>query len=173
MKISISGTFSTGKTTLSNVIYSSVPGSILVAEHASALKVLFPQISWRSQIVRDYLLLSQLIREASAICKDGQNIVICDTGVLESIAHSYIFGVDAHLELLDELNHKRYDSVFICDYRDVPIVDNGIRHTDPKLRIRLQSEIIQVAQILGYTPIILSGGVDERAKIIYNWLERR
>jgi nicotinamide riboside kinase len=169
LKISISGTFSSGKTTLSNELISRIPNSILIPEHAWNIKLLFPHIDWTNQIVRDYMLFSQLVREANI--RNTENLIICDSGIIESLAHSLVFEVAPHFELIEKLTHKKYDLVFICDHTTVPIVDNNVRETDPTLRTKLHQTIMNIAIHLGYNPVILKGDVEERTSSVMKFLK--
>jgi len=169
-KLSISGTFSSGKTTVVNSIRASVPNAIILAEHAWNIKSLFPQIDWTSQIVRDYMLFSQLVREKEIVALNVP--IICDTGVLESIAHSLVFGLNPRVELLEELFHDPYDLLFICDYKEVFLVDNNVRETNPELREKLHDAILRVARNLGYNPIFLTGDADERTHSVLDALDK-
>jgi hypothetical protein len=79
-KILVGGSFSVGKTSLANQLVCAIPGASILPDHARELKSLFPQIAWDCQAVRDYMLVSQVIREAAAISAD--RTVICDSGIL-------------------------------------------------------------------------------------------
>lgn len=166
-KITISGTISSGKTTLCKALLESLNNITFISEHSWDLKHLFPNIDWRKQEVRDYLLISQIVREAQY--KDSP-FIICDTDVIVSLAHSYVFGVKMREDLLVELNHGRYDAIFVCDYKEVPLEDNQIRDVDPIFRENQHQAILDVASKLGYTPIILTGTVTNRLKIVTEWI---
>jgi predicted ATPase len=170
LKISISGTFSSGKTTLANELISRIPSSILIPEHARDIKLLYPQINWTDQIVRDYMLFSQLLRETSI--GNTRDLIICDSGIIESIAHSVVFEVNPRFELINQLTHQKYDIIFMCDYTTVPLVDDKVRETVPILRAKLHQTIMKVAIRLGYDPILLRGNVDERVSSVLKVLKK-
>jgi predicted ATPase len=167
MLVSISGAFSSGKTTLSTAMCASTPGATLLPELVWEVKNVFPDLDWSTQAVRDYFLISQMIREANT---NPSSLVICDTGIIEVIAHSEHYGLAPRYELLELLRPRRYNAVFICDYNDTPIEINGVRETNPDLRIRLHKTIVEVAQGLGYQPIILRGSVENRLQEVSDWL---
>lgn len=169
-KIVISGSFSTGKTTLFNQMQEYYPTAKTLPEHAWELKSVFPDISWNSQLVRDYLLFSQLVREAQAQ-SDGTKLLICDTGVLDSVAHSMARGFEPRLELLSHLHHCRYDAVFVCSIAEVPLVDNGIRDIDPGLRTEVHSAVMEIAVDLDYKPIPLVGPLESRLQVLVSWID--
>jgi nicotinamide riboside kinase len=135
---------------------------LLVSEHTWELKQYLPKISWRSQTVRDYLLLTQLFREARANAEAPGMDIICDTGVVEAIAHSRVFGVKTRKNLVTEMGHRPYDLVLVCDPTDVSIQDNTVREVDPFLRNELHHAVLEVAADLSYKPVLLTGSIEDR-----------
>ncbi len=168
LKISISGAFCTGKTTLSTMLTNELPNSILVNDYGRRLKTLFPMVNWKSQIVRDHMLFSKLAKEKEIeLDNDYHEKIICyDTGILDSIGHSFLFKVDHRLDLVQELKHHRYDLVILCDPQDISIVDDGLRHTDEELRQKLHLDILRIAKILNYEPMMVSGSPEKRLKTV-------
>jgi hypothetical protein len=115
------------------------------------------------------MLFSQLVREANL--NNTENLIICDSGIIESIAHSLVFEINPHFELIENLSHKKYDIVFICDPATVPLEDNNVRETDPILRTKLDQATINVAIRLGYNPITLTGDVEKRTGAVIEILK--
>lgn len=171
-KISISGSLCSGKTTLTNHILNKMPDKVsVIKEHAWFVKKNFPHIAWDDQVVRDYMLFSQILREKAATESLGI-IGICDSGVIEAIAHSEVFGLQPRVDLLVSLKHIRYDIVFINEYKDITLVSNGVRETDPKLQKELHDKILSIAKKMAYDPIILTGNIDERYEVVEGCLDK-
>src|SRR5215217_5906085 len=105
LKISISGAFCTGKTTLGTMLANELPDTILVSDYGRRLKTLFPMVNWQSQIVRDHMLFSKLAKEKELEIDDAyhEKIICYDTGILDSIGHSLLFKVEHRLDLVQEL----------------------------------------------------------------------
>ncbi len=158
-KVTISGTSSSGKTTLFRALEQRLPGADSLPEHTWVLKSRLPSIDWRSRPVRDYLLIQQLFSERSP---NKTRALLCDTGVIDAVAHTKLFGGKLRLELLKQFQHTPYQVVFLTDPAGPTIEDNGIRETDPLLRLELHEAILQAAAELGQSPILLRGSTSER-----------
>lgn len=167
-KISIGGTYSSGKTEICNLLIRSNPRSTLVGDHARELKTLLPNIDWTTQPIRDYLLISKLVNEARADTSAG--LIVVDGGIINAISHNRLFRLADRIEFPQFLRHRRYDAVFVCNYEDVPLIDDGLRETNRELRIELHKTIIEVANILNYEPILLTGSPKERLDKVLRWI---
>ena len=166
MKICLSGSFSTGKTSLFGELASRLVSATLVHEHSWDVKQLFPLIAWDDQLTRDYMLMSQLFLEKKA--EQSGRTIICDTGVIEALAHSKVFGLRMRRELVRRIRHKPYDHVFLSHYEGVPLVDNFVRETSADLRVQIHNAILHMSKELGYTPIVLKGTLAERVDRVFD-----
>ncbi len=166
MKILISGTYCSGKTTLAKLLNKSIDNSMLIEEPAREVLELLPNSVLKTEILRNYLLTRQILEEKKAIRQ--ANIIICDAGIESNIAHNRIF--ESSLDGIKEaqlLNHDKYDFVFTTSIEDIQIIaDDGERFIDPNLRISLDKAIKDVLLQLGYNPIILKGSVSDRLNMI-------
>lgn len=172
MKICISGAFSSGKTSMVQSIASIVPGSRIVKEYARSIKEAHPQIDWRDPVIRNHVLFAQIVLEAEAE-SENPDIVLCDSGVIDCMAHSVALGLPPHTYIAERYHTSRYDLVFCCDPTDVPLEDDGLRFTDRELRQRLDTAVQEICVEIGYEPIRLAGTIAVRTQLVLTELERR
>ena len=162
MKILITGSFCSGKTTLAELLHAALPGSRLLYEPVRDLAGVFEQAQIAQPQVRDYLLVRQLYIEAAAERTGGD--IICDAGVESNLAHSRLFGHPAPAGVLQRFGHVRYDMVFFCDHEQVKIDNDGFRFTDKVLQTELAERLSEVLRELVYEPRLLKGTPVERCE---------
>jgi len=169
VKILISGTFSSGKTTLAESLAGINTGFVLLPEKASSLKRVFPDLQWDAKYIRHYLFVDQLFSEE--LMSNDKRIIICDSGIEYVLAHDLYYFNYANYELIESFRHKRYDQVFFCSYTEVPLVDNGIRNTDRIMRKEINTLIIKVLKELNYSYTEVKGSITERVDKIIKTLD--
>ena len=164
MKILITGSFCSGKSTLASQLRMKLEDSILIKEHPRELLKAFKSIDWTIPELRDYLIVRQLYLEKKASLK-FKSFTILDTGIISNIAHDKILNVykKNRKKLIKKLDHSRYDLVFYCDHSEIDLIDDGERFTDRNLQNKLSHEIIKTLKDLDYENYItLKGSKEER-----------
>jgi nicotinamide riboside kinase len=159
-KISICGTFSSGKTTLFNDLRQLQVFDVSLPDQAREFKENFPFVDWASPAIRDYLFLQQCFEEAKI---DGVgDRVLLDSGIIECMAHNLVL-LDKPIDADMIAYHKvPYSQVFLCNPHDVPIEDDGLRHTDAKLRLDLHAAIVAICADIGVRVDVVAGKRSER-----------
>lgn len=161
MKILVTGTFCAGKTTLAAALGNALINSTVVSETARELLHYFQNVDFALPQVRDYLLVSQLLREK--IAENSSNITICDTGVESNLAHDIVLRNSKHnLNLLDKFQHRRYDAVLFCNHEEILFQTDGERLTNLNLRELLAKTIKDFLSVQEYRFIEVSGDSTER-----------
>jgi nicotinamide riboside kinase len=143
IKICVTGTFSSGKTTFAKALAQKLGTAILLPELARELKESVPSINFSQPHVRGYLLIEQLLRERRAE-QQPTDFLVVESGVPSACAHDTLLGhaVPA-AEVLRACEHRAYDLIFLCSYREVPLEKDGIRYEDQPLRHQLHELLIQ------------------------------
>ena len=115
MKTLLTGTIHVGKTTLVEAVREAqLPGIIVIPEVARELLSEFPELEMDPNL-QDILFSEQVRREKLA--ESTANIVICDRGSLDIIAHSKMFGHTVKPEWAEWI--KTYDAIFLLNKEDV------------------------------------------------------
>jgi nicotinamide riboside kinase len=163
MKVLVTGTFCSGKTTLANELHDRIGGVSLIPDHCRDILSLFPRVDWSAPELRDYLIVRQLLTERQ-LCKSDTTTVI-DAGIIGNLAHDRVL-LTKHqdrAELIDRLQHDRYDLVFHCDYTEISLVEDGQRYTDTGLQEQINREISNVLDMLLYhNRIQITGSKEHR-----------
>jgi nicotinamide riboside kinase len=170
MKILITGTFCSGKTTLAKHLTNQVPGSIFIEEPIRRLSEVFSIEQLSNVASRHYLLVRQIFEEKLAE-KSGK-IVICDAGIESNLAHSKLMGFDTsdQLSVIQQLKHNPYDTVFFCEYNDVPIYSDGFRFESNVLREELSVMVIKTLTALNYSFVRLYGNEEVRYQRVLSFI---
>ncbi len=161
MKISISGSFCTGKTSLCRALVKMLPNVHIVEETATVAKQLHPSLDWRLADVRSYLYWSQVIAERQAESQSA--LVILDGSLVDVFAHCTAFDMAIPIHWRD-LNLPAYDLTVVCDPTGVDIEDNRLRELDPSLRLRIHQLVVEEAPVLSKGTLLVSGSLDERVR---------
>jgi len=167
--VSISGAFSSGKTTLAETILSQRQNVGFVPEVATYARVTIPGFNWATSDGRAYMFWQQVVWETEAL--KSHKTVIVDTGIIEVIAHQIEFGLSVP-NFWYRYAEGRYGLAFICDPSDVAIVDNGIRCTDPVLRHRLHLRIRDLVENFAKEVYVVSGSLEDRSRVAVAKLDR-
>lgn len=163
MKILISGTFCSGKSTLALDLAQKIQHSHVIPEPIRDLAKIFSHDELLHKEVRDYLFVRQIYEEKNAFTETG--VLICDAGIESNIAHNRLFKFgNKTLKDVEKFKLEKYDLVFICDFSEVPIVNDGFRMTEPEIRQNLSDTIIEVLNELSYSPIVLKGSRTDRVE---------
>ncbi|GAB3918171.1 ATP/GTP-binding protein [Larkinella terrae] len=169
MKIVITGTYCSGKTTLCYDLIQAIPNCKLLLEEAREISDLIPPDGWSLPAIREYLLVRQILNEKRN--EKDDKLLICDNGVHGNLAHDSLLTKEVNnILLLDQLDHINYDLVFFCDHHEVAIEQDGVRLVDPFLRERAAEEILKFIELLGSKPIILFGDREQRVRAVLRHL---
>src|SRR5688572_27721088 len=141
MKILVTGSFCSGKTTLSRYIADCLNGSFLITEPIRDLASVFGLQQLMNEASRHYLLVRQLFEEKKA--KLFHDIIVCDAGIESNLAHSRLLGFNVanNISDIERLGHDKYDLIFFCDHHDVPVISDGFRIEDSQVRNELSKLI--------------------------------
>jgi predicted ATPase len=163
MKILITGTFCSGKTTLAEALREEIKNSIILEEPARELVTYMPNVNWSRSYIRNYLITRQILIEEIAQLRG--DYIIVDAGIESNIAHDILFNADFSKEkYLSEFNHKKYDYVFFCQHEEITFINDGYRLDDVTLREKLAITIKETLLSLGYDIIFVNGNVQNRVK---------
>jgi nicotinamide riboside kinase len=156
-KVAVVGTYSSGKTTLVEALMRHYGTLRLLPEHARRVIGVCGVETIRRIETRDYLLVANLLDEAEADRREEP--AISDSGLINNLAHEALFFDPApdRTRTLSDFDHRPYDAVFLCDYADVELVDDGQRLPDPNLRLRLHGLVLNVLRSMNVVPVVLSG----------------
>jgi len=182
-KILLTGTTSSGKTTLlksiasstQNLKFSSKQKVIVIHEYARELLTLHPELKNDPQL-QDMLFAEHLQREIKA-AEQKPDLIICDRGALDICAHARWFGLDIKPEWLSWAQDA-YDYVFHLDKTDIAFeVTELQKKLDPgadwvSSREELEQHITWAVQESGLPWRKLSGTVAERREVVqelYVW----
>jgi nicotinamide riboside kinase len=170
MKILITGSFCSGKSTLSSQLNLQLTDSILIEDVARDLLTVYKNLEWSLPELRDYLIISQLVLERKSSLQN-KSFVIVDSGIISNIAHDIIFNIKYknRKKIIDRLGHTRYDLVFNCDHSEINLVDDGKR-TNRDLQEKLSYAIKEALEYLNYKDYIyLKGSKKERLKKVLEY----
>lgn len=116
MKILLTGTIYTGKTTLLQALKTmGLPNLTTVPEIAREVLSQNPKLE-KDPNLQDILFSEQVKREQEAL--SASTFVVCDRGALDIIAHSKLFGHVIRPEWTEWV--KTYDLVFLLNKNDIP-----------------------------------------------------
>lgn len=167
MKILITGTYCSGKSTLSKQLCSKLQNAKLVEEVPREVLHLFGKVDWTIPELRHYIFLKQLIEEKKAALLK-KNYIVVDAGIISILAHDDILMEvkPKRGKLLEYFNHEQYDIVFYCDHTEIEIEDDGERYTDAWMRNQIANKIVEILCYKKY--IKLKGSKSERLSIALN-----
>jgi len=173
MKILITGSFCSGKSTLSSQLSLKLKDSLLIEEVSRELLEVYNNgIDWTLPELRDYLIVRQLFLEKKASLQSASYIIV-DSGVISNIAHDRLLNPSSQNRenLMNELGHSRYDLVFCCDHSSIELVHDGKRYANKNLQDKLLHEIRETLEYLNYKSYIwLKGTIKERLNIALDWI---
>lgn len=154
LKVVVTGTFSSGKTTLCNDLVTSSLAVHLVEDYCRPVLDLMPGIDWTIPAVRDHLIVNQVLIEAFA--QEQFDLVVVDGGITNNIGHDRGLLGEApdRRELLGQLNFKPYDLVVYCSPVGVPLYDDGQRYTDSDLQTTIDRHIRDAIHELGHGVVV-------------------
>lgn len=161
IKVVLFGPESTGKTTLSRDLSAHYKAP-WVPEFARD----FLQEKWdkTQQICTQEDLIpiavGQMEKENEALTK-ADNLLICDTDVLETLAYSYwYFGPEADHRLEEAAQHAQYD-LYLLTYIDTPWTPDDLRD-QPEARPELFAHFENCLKRFGRNFVILKGNPQQR-----------
>lgn len=158
MKVILTGTISTGKSTLAGALCG-IARLGIVPEIARELLLQNPALE-KKEAFQDILFLEQTKREKTAV--SNNDIVVCDRGVLDNIVHSRYYGHKIKPEWEQWL--PSYEKIFLLNKDDVmfdlslyPTGFNWIKFREDLHRITLETLVKY-----GFAYSLLSGTVENR-----------
>lgn len=183
-KILLTGTTTTGKTTLLNA-FSRKNAELQKLAHPHKKIILIPEVA--EEVLRqrpglekdpqfqDILFEQQVHREIAAETQHP-DFIICDRGVLDILAHSALFGHEIKQEWKDWTAHA-YDQVLILDKNDIDYevteLQRQIGERDwSAFRDALDDSILQAVHESKLPWQKISGTVEERLKKLERILEQ-
>ncbi|MGB7924869.1 MAG: ATP-binding protein [Pyrinomonadaceae bacterium] len=174
MNVLFTGTYCSGKTTLSNQLNSKLINSTIIEDVTREVLSLYGKVDWTIPELRDYILIKHLIEEKRASLANPEHIII-DAGIVSFIAHDRILlkSPPDRRKVLNYFNHIKYDAVFYCDHQEIAIADDGERYTDETLRNRLATIVEETLLYLGISDyIVLKGTQAERLEHVMRTLNK-
>ncbi|MEI6644146.1 MAG: ATP-binding protein [Novosphingobium sp.] len=149
--ISVSGAFSTGKTTLVEALRQVIPDAVIIADGGRAARAAVRDFDWARADARSFLYWYQLVREAEV----SAPVVLCDTGLIDVLAHHQLYGIELPPDVA--LHNRRYDLALLCNAVEVELVDDGLRDTDHGRRAELDLLIREHARQLARNSVEIGG----------------
>jgi nicotinamide riboside kinase len=134
---------------------------------------LFGKVDWSIPELRDYVFIKQLMEEKEASLTLASNIIV-DAGIISIVAHDRMLleSLPDRASLMKYFAHQKYEVVFFCDHREIPIQDDGERYTDETLRNKLASLVEAALLSFGLKDYcVLSGSRSERLDQAIQFLE--
>lgn len=163
MKVCVGGPFAAGKTTLFRALKGSTIFDAHIDDQPRYFQEVFPKVDWRHLATRHFNYLNQCLKEAELEGAGTQNI-LCDGGIFECLGHTAALTNFDHESSLDQYHAKQYDLVLLCNHLEVPIEDDGLRHTSAKLREAVADEIKAALNRYNVRHLLISGDHRERYK---------
>lgn len=172
LKILITGSFCSGKSTLVNALASHLENVYAIPEVTREVLALYGKVDWSRPELRDYILIKQLIEEEKAM-KSNAKYIIVDSGIVSFLAHdrALLPGDNNRQDALAYFHHNPYDLVFVCDHNEVAIDDDGERYTNEKLQDEIYKIILSILSAAESKYIILKGSVLERVKKVIKYAD--
>jgi nicotinamide riboside kinase len=164
-KIALSGCFSSGKTTMFEILSKRFPQLVRYPEIATATKLVCPAIDWREPDVRGYLRWAQITSELK--CEQNGEVGLFDGSYSDLVAHERLFNA-ALPEVHPSCIPSHYAITLICDPTGVPIEINEIRETDENLRSELHRLVVDEAASRSRRVVELSGDIENRVSVASN-----
>ncbi|RLG25312.1 hypothetical protein DRN85_06100 [Methanosarcinales archaeon] len=162
-KIGFCGSHCTGKTTLARRLHEDMPDSYLVSGVARK----YTPEDLKNSETQQKILIDQMKQEVFA--KIRSDVVITDRTVVDNAAYlSNVCGLKSGYKVLALLHQwiDTYDVIFFCPIQNIPLIDDGFRHTDITERNLIERRIKRYISILQQKHIgwvvWLSGSEDER-----------
>jgi nicotinamide riboside kinase len=175
LKFSLTGTHSSGKTTLVNALREKIGGTFnFYVERTKYLNSeLGVALNDDSQLISQYIFLGERAKELF-----NPKDTISDRSVYDVLAYTMnakSINSDEANDFLHSARHliKRYDCIFYVSPEGIPIEDNGLRHTDPLYRDQIDQTIQDLLE--GYKPnnlVIVSGTVEERVQKVIETIKQ-
>lgn len=186
LKIAISGSHGTGKTTLANAVYEKL---LLEGYSVHHLPELARSICEQSQdphfFRRDHntiakqllLIIAQTISEEELQTNDG--IIVCDRTIADHWSYtSNLFGkeledsgVSALLSGYVQKHLNSYDLIFYLP-PEFPPSDDGIREDDIKFQAQIDSKILGELKRAEIDFVEVKGNLDARVNVVINAIHR-
>lgn len=171
MKILFTGSFCSGKSTMSELLNSELKDSILIPEVTREVLKVFGKVDWSIPELRNYIFLKQLIEEEKALQLQPKYIVV-DAGIISIFAHdnALLGKSQSRNRLLEYFRYKSYDIIFLCSHEEIKIEDDGERFVDEGLRYDIYMEVKNILEMMKIEYHELKGTIQERLNLTLNKL---
>jgi hypothetical protein len=179
VKIGITGTLSSGKTTLLDADHFHPHHPIhLVEEQAWTLfehEDISPEdrLNWDTQFKLLTMIRFAEFHAEEAAAADTHPVFICDRTVADALVYAYMGSADETADrtfegLPDQVYAeikpwlKQYDKILVCDIAGVPFTPAPVRNEDPRFRLELHDAYLKVFEHYGIEYELLGGSEAER-----------
>lgn len=154
--ISVSGTFSAGKTTLTEALFEALPDAVVITDGGRAARSALGSFDWARPDARAFLYWYQLVREAQA----SAPVLLCDTSLIDVLAHHQLYGIALPPDVAR--HDRRYNLALLCNAMELPLVDDGLRDTSHSRRAELDNLIRDHARQHAECSVEISGNPSQR-----------
>lgn len=170
--ISLTGTFSSGKTTLAKNLARTDHRINLLNELSAEAKGKIPEFDWSTESGRGFLFWAQAMREVDILhaARPEDSIVLLDGSLIDAVAYSRVYKITP-----PEIWRKyvrNYNLVMLCD-SSIPLIEDGIRIPDQAHRDAIHEEILKVLKEANLEKVDIKGTVLERVRAASSEFDRR
>lgn len=158
-KFLITGTFESGKTTLTS-LFKNTPGVTVVKEVARDILAVNPNFA-ADPIFHEINFAEQLRREKNAEAS-GAHVILCERGILDIIAYANVFQHPVDPQWNHALQN-RYDKIFVFNKDDVSFDDTP---EENMFRNAIDKEIRKISSQLEIPIVEIKGTLEERRHIV-------
>lgn len=158
-KFLITGTFESGKTTLTS-LFRDIPSIAVVEEVARDILSVNPNLA-TDPIFHEINFAEQLHREKDAETS-GAHVILCERGILDIIAYANVFQHPIDPQWIQALQN-RYDMIFIFNKDDI-LFDSTLEENT--FRNAIDREIRRISFQLEIPIIEIKGTLEERRRIV-------
>lgn len=162
-KFLITGTFESGKTTLTS-LFKNTPGVTVVKEVARDILSVNPTLA-ADPLFHEINFEEQLRREKNAEVS-GEYVALCERGILDIIAYANVFQHPVDLRWIQALQN-RYDKIFIFNKDGVSF--DGTPEEN-MFRNAIDKEIRRISSQLEIPTIEVKGTLDERRHLVESFV---
>lgn len=158
-KFLITGTFESGKTTLTS-LFRNTPGVAIVEEVARDILSVNPNLA-TEPIFHELNFAEQLRRERNAEASSA-HVILCERGILDIIAYANVFQHPVDPQWNQALQN-RYDKIFIFNKDDVSFDSTP---EENMFRNAIDKEIRKISSQLGIPILEVKGTLEERRYLV-------
>jgi len=166
MKIGFSGTHSSGKTTLAEMLSKYFKNPYLITESARE----FDKNDLKNCETQYKIFLRQIERELNA---PWNSTIITDRTIMDNLAYIDAFcGYERNLWSLALNWINTYDFIIFCHGDGIPIEDDGFRLTEPEFRAKIENMLLKLYKNNYIKIHEVKGSIEERFDSILKRINR-